>query len=721
MLPITLAEHGFHTMQNPLLFSPGTDELPPFDQILPMHAEPAIDEILTENRKQMEALLNEHANHVPTWSSLIDPIVRLNERLARAWNPITHLFAVMSTPSWRTAFNACLSKVTAYQIELSSSVGLFRAYEQLSQHADFVNYTEARKRVVRNALRDFRLGGVSLPPEKKLRFKSVSLQLSERQTRFEENVIDATQGWARPVADADLLRGMTEEEIAQARSKARAKGLDGYLLTLDYPSFRAAITHLRSRELRRELYEAFETRASEIGPQAGHFDNTSLTRDILALRHEKAQILGFSSYAELALQTRMARSTEEVEQFLLDLASRARPMALAELEGLREDARTHAAINDFAVWDVAYYAERRRDHRLGLSDDRLRPYFPMPQVITGLFRLAENLFDVRIHEVKDLATWHADVSTYVIRNPDGTIIGWFFLDPYARDNKQGGAWMDECRGRRVDQSGLQRPAAFVTCNFAPPTPGRPVLLTHDEVVTLFHEFGHALQHLLTQVDEADLSGIRGVPWDAVELPSQFMENWCYERTAIDLLAAHWQTREPLPDFLLEKLAEDRKLGAGMATLRQVELALFDLRLHTAGATPDIYGILKQVRNEISVLERPDSDRLPCSFSHIFAGGYAAGYYSYKWAEVLSADAFSVFREERSASEAGRRFRDTVLGCGGARDAMEIFRAFRGRPPSIVPLLVQDGLMTAAPERRQIGMDRTGSPSLGETVHPDATP
>lgn len=687
-------------MQNPLLLPPGTDELPAFDRILPAHAEPAIDTILAENRKHLAALLTEPANQTPTWGSLVNPIVQMNERLARAWNPIAHLFAVLSTPDWRAAYNACLSKVTAYQLELSSSVRLFQAYERLSRQADFVHGTEARKRVVHNALRDFKLGGVALSSEKKRRFKSVSMQLSKLQTRFEENVIDATQGWALPVADTDLLRGMTEEEVAQAQAKARAKGLGGHLLTLDYPSFRAAMTHLQRRELRRELYEAFTTRASDIGPQAGHFDNTPLAHRILSLRHEKAQILGFTNYAELALQTRMARSVEDVEQFLLDLASRARPKALEELEELKEDARSDAEIDDFSAWDVAFYAERQRDHRLGLSDDRLRPYLPMPQVIAGLFRLAENLFDVRIHEVRDIATWHSEVKTYVIRGPSDAIVGHFFLDPYARDNKQGGAWMDECRGRCSDQNGRQLPAAFVTCNFASPPEDKPALLTHDEVVTLFHEFGHALHHLLTQVDEADVAGIRGVPWDAVELPSQFMENWCYERAAIDLLAGHWKTHEPLPDFLLKKLAEDRKLGAGMATIRQVELALFDLRLHSTGMNPDVYGILKQVRNEVSILERPASDRLPCSFSHIFAGGYAAGYYSYKWAEVLSADAFSAFREEQFAPEVGRRFRDTVLGCGGARDAMEIFCAFRGRPPSIEPLLVQDGLTANASENQK---------------------
>lgn len=680
-------------MQNPLLIPSGRDDFPAFDRILPSHAEPAVDAILAESREQLMSLLTDSANRTLSWNSLIDPIVQINERLAHAWGPISHLFAVLSVPSWRAAFNACLPKVTAYEIEVSSNVELFRAYEQLAASTDFKNYTEARKKVISNALRNFRLGGVALQPPTKERFKALSLQLSEIQAQFEENVIDATQGWARPVATADLLHGMTEDGIAQAKSKARAKGFDGYLLTLDFPSFHSAITHLDNRGLRRELFEAFETRASDVGPQAGRFNNTPLMRKILALRHEKAQILGFSNYAELALQDRMARSITEVEQFLLDLASRARPSALMELAELKEDAKADAAINDFSAWDTAYYAERRRERRLGLSDDRLRPYFPMPQVTAGLFQLAENLFDIRIHEVTGIATWHSDVTTYALRSPQGTDIGFFFLDPYARDNKRSGAWMDECRGRRMDRTGLQHPVAYLICNFAPPVDGKPALLTHDEVLTLFHEFGHALQHLLTKVDEADVSGIRGVPWDAVELPSQFMENWCYERTAVDLFAGHWQSHEPLPELLLGKLAEDRRLGAGMATLRQVELALFDLRLHTAGAEPDIYGILKKVRTEVGVLGQPDWGRFPNSFSHIFAGGYAAGYYSYKWAEVLSADAFTAFREGQSAPAIGRRFRDTVLSWGGARDAMQVFCEFRGRPPSIESLLLQDGLVT----------------------------
>lgn len=688
-------------MQNPLLNPSGGDEFPAFDRILPSHAEPAVDAILAENREQLTALLTEGAKLTLSWSSLIDPVVQINERLAHAWGPISHLFAVLSTPNWRAAFNTCLPKVTAYEIELSSNVKLFHAYKQLAAGSDFKNYTEARKRVITNALRHFRLGGVDLQPSAKKRFKALSLQLSEIQAQFEENVIDATQGWERPIAAADLLRGMTEDGIAQARAKACAKGSDGYLLTLDFPSFHSAITHLENRELRRELFEAFATRASDKGPQAGRFDNTPLMRKILSLRHEKAQILGFPNYAELALQDRMARSIEEVEQFLLELASRARHRALMELDELRGYAKAGAAINDFSAWDTAYYAEIRRDRRLGLSDDRLRPYFPMPQVTAGLFRLAETLFDIRIHEITDIATWHSDVTTYALRDPQDAIIGFFFLDPYARDNKRSGAWMDECRGRRVDRAGLQHPIAYLTCNFAPPLDGKPALLTHDEVLTLFHEFGHALQHLLTKVDEADVSGIRGVPWDAVELPSQFMENWCYERAAIDLFARHWQSHEPLPELLLEKLAEDRRLGAGMATLRQVELALFDLRLHTAGAQPDIYAILKKVRTEVGILDQPDWDRFPNSFSHIFAGGYAAGYYSYKWAEVLSADAFTAFREGQFAPVVGRRFRDTVLSCGGARDAMQIFCEFRGRPPSIESLLLQDGLVTESVAERVI--------------------
>lgn len=678
-------------MNNPLLQVPAPGALPAFDLIQPEHVEPALDNILAENRARLAALLASNAAQSPSWETLIEPLEDMNERLGRAWGPVTHLFGVMSTSAWRKAYNDGLPRITEYGLELSLNEDLFHAYERLAASPAHAGFSQARRKAIADALRDFRLSGIALPSEKKLRFKQISLRLSELQARFEENLLDATQGWSKPITDTLQLAGMTAQGLAQAAEKARAKQVGGWLLTLDFPGYDAVVTHADDRALRRDLYEAYATRASERGPQGGRFDNTPLMKEILALRREEAALLGFPDFATLSLQTRMAESPAEVERFLLDLAMRARPRAQSELDELQAFARRRDGVDRLESWDLSYYSEKLREQKLGLSDDKLRPYFPALQVIDGLFRLTERLYGVQIAPVTGMPVWHPDVTTYALRDASGSEIGRFYLDAYAREDKRGGAWMDECLGRRRTASGLQRPVAYLTCNFAPALPGQPALLTHDEVLTLFHEFGHGLQHLLTQVDEPAVAGIRGVPWDAVELPSQFMENWAYERNTLDLFARHWQTGETLPEALLEKLREDRRFGAGMATLRQIELALFDLRLHGADK-PDIYAILDQVRGKVAMLRPPAWNRFPCSFSHIFAGGYAAGYYSYKWAEVLSADAFAAFTESSFAAETGQRFRDTVLGQGGSREAMDIFRAFRGREPSIEPLLRQDGLI-----------------------------
>lgn len=674
-------------MTNPLLQDPTPTSLPAFDQLRPEHVAPALDTVLADNRARLAALLAGPAGQSPSWETLIEPLEDMSERLSRAWGPVTHLFGVNSTKAWRAAYTEGLPKVTEYGLEVSLDENLFRAYEKLAASPAAASFSPVRRKVIDDALRDFRLSGIALPAAQKARFKAISMRLSELQARFEENLLDATQAWTLHITDAAALRGMTEQGLAQAAAKAQARGLQGYLLTLDFPSYDAVIAHADDRTLRQTLYRAYATRASD-----GEHDNTALMDEILALRDEEARLLGFTSYAELSLQTKMAESPAAVERFLLDLAKRARPRAEQEVDELKAYARQRDTIDELAPWDLAYYSEKLRDERFGLSDDKLRPYFPAPQVIDGLFKLTERLFGLRIEPVDNVPTWHADVTTYALRDSGGAELGLFYLDPYARDDKRGGAWMDECLGRRRTPAGLQRPVAYLTCNFAPPIAGQPALLTHDEVLTLFHEFGHGLQHLLTQVDEPAVAGIHGVPWDAVELPSQFMENWAYERDTLNLFARHWQTGAALPDALLEKLRADRRFGAGMATLRQVELALFDLRLH-GGGKPDVYAVLDQVRREVSVLTPPAWNRFPCSFSHIFAGGYAAGYYSYKWAEVLSADAFAAFAEHGFAADVGHRFRDTVLGQGGAREAMDIFRDFRGREPTLDALLLQDGLST----------------------------
>ncbi|MDP9037360.1 MAG: M3 family metallopeptidase [Myxococcota bacterium] len=683
-------------MQNPLLAPAIPGSLPPFDRLRPEHAEQAVDAVLAENRARLQSLLTESARPewTPRWERLIEPLEEMSDRLSRAWGPVSHLFGVTSTAEWRAAYNACLPKVTAYALEWSQNEALLRAYERLAASPESATYSPARRKVIHDALRDFKLSGVALPAEQKARFKEIALRLSELGSKFEENLIDSVQAWSKHVTDEALLAGMSEQGKAAARENAKSKSLDGFRLTLDFPSYDAVVSYVDDRELRRELYEAYGTRASDRGPLAGRFDNGPLMDEILALRHEQAQLLGMRSYAEVSLATKMAESPEEVERFLLDLNVRARPRAAAELDELKSFARELGGPSDFEPWDTAYYSEKLKQKKLGFSEDELRPYFPAAQVVSGMFALVERLYGITIQRVDGVATWHPDVTTYAMSEADGTPIGLFYLDPYAREYKRGGAWMDEYVGRRLTAAGLQRPVAYLTGNFAPPLPGQPALLTHDEVLTLFHEFGHGLHHLLTRVDEAAVSGIHGVAGDAIELPSQFMENWCYDRATLRSFARHWQTGEPLPDALLEKLRASRTFQAALATVRQLEFALFDLRLHRdhdpkVGAR--VLQTLERVRAEVSVLQPPAWNRMPSGFAHIFAGGYAAGYYSYKWAEVLSADAFAAFEESGFAADTGKRFRETVLAQGGSREAMDVFTDFRGRKPSIEPLLRQSGL------------------------------
>ena len=687
------------TSDNPLLRLADSTELPAFDVIRPEHAEPAIDRILQRNREELAALL---AKDTPSeWDALIGPLETIGDRLSRVWSPISHLFSVCSTPEWRGAYNACLPKLTEYGLELSQSKPLYQAYQALADSAAYPSLNAARRKVIDNALRDFRLSGIALPEDQQQRFKTISMRLSEIQTKFEENLLDSTQAWSLLIDDESRLAGMTESARAAARAKAEAKQQQGWLLTLDVPSYIAVVSYADDRTLRETLYRAYVTRASDQSDHGRDHDNAALMEEILSLRHEMATLLGFANYAELSLQAKMAESPDSVEAFLLDLAERARPRAQSELETLRAFAEQRDELSTLEPWDAAYYAEKLKEDSLGLSDEMLRPYFPAPQVIRGMFDLVERLYDIRIEIVDDQPVWHDSVTVYALKTTDGDRFGLFYLDPYAREAKRGGAWMDECRGRRITATGLQLPVAYLVGNFAPPLPGKPALLTHDEVTTLFHEFGHGLHHLLTQVDEASVSGIHGVAWDAVELPSQFMENWCYEHESLSLFARHVDTGEALPDALLHKLREARSFQAGMATVRQLEFSLFDLRMHRdydpaqGGRVPET---LAKVRDQVSVMFPPAWNRFPNSFSHIFAGGYAAGYYSYKWAEVLSSDAFGAFEEAREAgqslinNEVGRRFRDTVLARGGSADAMELFVAFRGRKPSIEALLRQSGLL-----------------------------
>ncbi|MFP5306788.1 MAG: M3 family metallopeptidase [Gammaproteobacteria bacterium] len=701
-------------MQNPLLLDSLGTPLPAFDRIRPEHAEPALDAVLAANGEALKTLLAQ--GEAPTWENLVEPLEELGDRVQRVWGPVSHLFSVCSTPEWRKAYNDCLPKLTAYSIELSQSEPLFRAYQALADSPAFAGSGAARRKVVGDALRDFRLSGVALPEEDKARYKTLSLRLSELQTKFEENLMDAIQAWSMHVTDESRLAGMSDSARQAARDKARAKGLDGWLLTLDFPSYDAVITYAADRELRREIYTAYATRASDQGPQAGRFDNSALMDEILSIRHELARMLGFANYAELSLATKMAESPQHVDDFLSDLARRAKPRAQAELDELRRFAAHSDGLSDFQPWDAAYYSEKLKIERLGLDEEALRPYFPLDGVLRGMFALVERLYGIRIEAAPGIAVWHPDVTTWALKDAAGTEFGLFYLDPYARSDKRSGAWMDECVVRRRHPQGLQNPVAYLVCNFTPPVAGRPALLTHDEVLTLFHEFGHGLHHLMTEVDEASVSGIRGVAWDAVELPSQFMENWAFDPPTLRGFARHWETGAALPDEMIDKLRGSRTFQSGLATVRQLEFGLFDLRLHrdydpARGAR--VIETIEAVRDEVAVMKPPAFNRMPWSFSHIFAGGYAAGYYSYKWAEVLSADAFAAFEETGFSPETGLRFRDTVLAQGGSKEAMELFIEFRGRKPSVEALLRHNGLLDDAP----LPAARPAATAAGEAARP----
>ncbi len=670
-------------MTNPLL----TDSpLPDFPAIEASHVEPAIRQLLEGNRRTLAALL---AGGAEGWDGLVAPIERMHHRLARAWSPVGHLNGVMNGDDLRVAYNACLPLLTAYHTELAQNVELCAAYQRVLDR-DGASLDAAQRKLLENALRDFRLAGVSLPADRKQRFGQVMERLATVQAKFDENVLDATNAWSRHVADEAELAGLPANTVQRARQTAEAAGQPGWLLSLDAPNYQAVMTHAESETLRREFYEAWVTRASDQGPHAGQWDNSPLMAEILALRSEAANLVGFSNFAEYSIATKMAHRTDEVLDFLRELARVSRPAAEREFAEVEQFAG-----RGLEAWDVAFYAERLKRARLDVSEEALRAYFPLPRVLAGLFTVVTRLYGVRIVARPDTLVYHGDVRYFDIVDRDGTPRGGFFLDLYARPKKRGGAWMDECVGRirMADASAL--PVAYLVCNFSPPVGSQPSLLTHQEVLTLFHEFGHGLHHMLTRVDYPSVAGINGVPWDAVELPSQFMENFAWRDEVLPLISAHVETGEPLPAEMLRKLQGTRTFQAGMHTARQLEFALFDFRLHAEylpGSPPRIAETLAEVRDEVAVVRPPAFNRFPNSFQHVFSGGYAAGYYSYKWAEVLSADAFGAFEEHGVFDLAtARRFLKSILERGGSRDAMEAFVEFRGRKPQIEPLLRQLGL------------------------------
>ncbi|MUG30363.1 oligopeptidase A [Aeromonas salmonicida] len=678
-------------MNNPLLTM---DSLPPFSQIQPEQVQAAVTQAIADCKQKITDVLAQRDSH--TWDSLIAPLEEVNDRLARVWSPVSHLNSVLNSEALRAAHDACLPLLSEFQTYVGQHEGLYQAYLGLFESDDFPRLDGAQRKEIQNTLRDFRLSGIGLSAEAQQRYGEIQARLSELASRFSNNVLDATQGWTKLVSDEAELAGLPQSVLAAARQLAEQKGQQGWLFTLDIPSYLPVMMYADNRELRAELYEAFTTRASDQGPNAGKWDNSAIMTELLTLRRELAKLLGFGNYAELSLATKMAEKTEQVVGFLTDLAAKSLPQGKAELEEIRTFAAEHHGQRELAAWDLPYYAEKLKQHKFSISDEQLRPYFPANKVVKGLFEVVKRVFGIKVRERLGIDTWHPDVRFYDIFDAEDELRGSFYLDLYAREHKQGGAWMDVCLGRRYRQDGsLQKPVAYLTCNFNGPVDGKPALFTHDEVVTLFHEFGHGIHHMLTQIDVAGVAGINGVAWDAVELPSQFLENWCWESEALAFISGHHETGEPLPADLLEKMLTARNFQAAMQMLRQLEFALFDFRLHQEfdPANPDqIPTLLAEVRSQVAVMTPPAFNRFQHSFSHIFAGGYAAGYYSYKWAEVLSADAFSRFEEEGIFNPAtGQSFLKNILEKGGSKEPMELFRAFRGREPQVDALLRHSGI------------------------------
>ncbi|MCW9089484.1 MAG: oligopeptidase A [Gammaproteobacteria bacterium] len=678
-------------MQNPLL---QMNDLPPFQAIKPEHVEPAVDAVLAENRAEVVRLLERDDGF--SWSTLVEPLEALDDRLSRIWSPVSHMNAVVNNPELRSAYEACLPKLSDYATEMGQNEQLYQAFEWIRNGAEYDTLNTAQQKVIDNTLRDFRLSGVALPAEQKARYKELKSELSTLTTTFSNNLLDATNAWSKLITEESGVAGLPDSSKGMLKQAAEREGQQGWRVTLEFPSYFAVMAYADDRALREEVYQAFVTRASDQGPDAGKWDNSEVMERILAIRHELAQLLGFQNYAERSLTTKMAEEPQQVLDFLRDLAARSLALAQEELEEIRTFAREQHGMALIQPWDITYYAEKLRQAKYAISQEDLKPYFPEKRVISGLFEVVKRLYGLDIHEVEGVSTWHEDVRFFEIYDNQDRLRGRFYLDLYARQNKRGGAWMDECIVRRVREDGtLQIPTAYLVCNFSPPVGDDPALFTHDEVQTLFHEFGHGLHHMMTQIDTAGVAGINGVPWDAVELPSQFMENWCWEREALDLFAAHYQTGEKIPDDLYDKMTAAKNFQAGMQMVRQLEFSLFDFRLHLEYVPEEggrIQQILDEVRAEVAVVTPPEYNRFQHGFAHIFAGGYAAGYYSYKWAEVLSADAFSRFEEEGIFNrETGLSFLETVLEQGGSREPMELFVEFRGRKPQIDALLRHSGI------------------------------
>jgi oligopeptidase A len=713
---------------NPLLDFTG---LPRFAEIRPEHVAPAIEKLLDENRALVARLLSDTV--LPTWEAFVLPMEDANERLSRAWGPVGHLNAVMNSPELREVYNATLPKITQYYAELGQNLALFQKFKALRNSPEFEGLSAARMKIIENELRDFRLGGAELPDAQKARYLEIQERLSELSSRFSDNLLDATNDFTLVIENRDELSGLPDDVLQAAQEAAQAQHKSGWLFTLKAPSYMPVMQYADNRALREQMYRAYGTRASEFGRP--EWDNTALMEEIVGLRGEEARLLGFANYGELSLASKMAESPQQVVDFMRELARRARPFAERDLAELRAYARDRLGLNELLAWDLSYASEKLREQRYAFSEQEVKQYFPEDAVLPGMFKLVETLYGLQITP-SSAPVWHEDVRFFDIRNRQNQLVGQFYLDLYARNSKRGGAWMDDVIGRRILKTEkIQTPVAYLNCNFSPPVGGatasseqgpaqrdgnvresvaaaapingknlrpdgrRPATFTHDEVITLFHEFGHGLHHLLTEIEDLGVSGINGVEWDAVELPSQFMENFCWEWDVVRGMTRHVDTGESLPRALFDKMLAAKNFQSGMQTLRQIEFALFDMLMHSsfeAGGAKSILQLLDEVRAEVAVLIPPAFQRFPHSFSHIFSGGYAAGYYSYKWAEVLSADAYSLFEENGVLNpDVGARFRSEILAMGGSRGAMESFTAFRGREPSLEALLRHNGLVEAA--------------------------
>lgn len=674
-------------MSNPLLNYTG---LPAFSKIKPEHIKPAVEAVIKTCRETIEAV-SKIEN--PTWENFYLPQAAAGDQFSRAWSPVGHLNAVKNSPELREAYQACLPLLSEYSTWAGQHKGLYEGYLKLKNSPAFESYSLAQKKAIENSLRDFELSGISLPEDKQKRYGEISARLSELSSDFSNNVLDATMGWDIVITDESQLKGLPESALEAAKLSAESKGKKGYRFTLEFPSYYPVLTYCENRELREMMYKEYATRASDQGSNAGKWDNSANIDEKLKLRRELAQLLGFATYADYSLATKMAENPQQVVEFLEDLASRAKKQAKEELCALKAFAN-HACSEQLEPWDIAYYSEKQKQALYAINDEELRPYFPEDRVLSGLFELMKRIFGLRIEEQFGIDTWHKDVRFFQIYDEQGEERGAFYLDLYARENKRGGAWMDDCiNQKRFADGSLQKPVAYLTCNFNKPIGNKPALFTHDEVTTLFHEFGHGIHHMLTQIEVGDVAGINGVPWDAVELPSQFLENWCWEEEALAFISGHYETGEPLPKEKLTQLLKAKNFQAAMFVVRQLEFGLFDFRLHLAEPREGlVLDTLKAVKAEVAIVKTPEWVRTPHSFSHIFAGGYAAGYYSYLWAEVLSADAFSKFEEDGIFNrETGQSFLDNILTRGGSEEPMVLFERFRGRKPTLDALLRYKGI------------------------------